>query len=67
MKQKVKDNLFGLIGVAIGAIGGYLYYAHIGCNSGSCPITSTPLMSILWGGAMGGVLLSMFDKKAKKQ
>lgn len=58
----LKDNLLYLIGGAVGAIGGYVYYATIGCSSGSCPITSSPTMSIIWGAVMGGLLLSLFKK-----
>lgn len=45
------------IGLAGGAILGYAYYYFIGCNSGSCPITSNPLSSIGYGMLIGGVLL----------
>lgn len=62
----LKDNLLYLIGGAVGAIGGYVYYATIGCSSGSCPITSSPTMSIIWGAVMGGLLLSLFKKGEKR-
>ncbi len=39
--------------VLIGAILGYLYYHFIGCTSGSCAITSSPLSSTLFGGVLG--------------
>ena len=42
-----------VLGIAIGAAAGFLYYYFIGCSSGSCPITSNPYMSILWGGLLG--------------
>ncbi len=42
-----------LIGVVIGGAGGYLYYYYVGCNSGSCPITSNPWASVLWGAIIG--------------
>jgi hypothetical protein len=41
------------IAVAIGSLAGFLYYYFVGCNSGSCAITSNPYMSMLWGGLMG--------------
>ena len=41
------------LGVAIGAIAGYLYYHFIGCSSGSCAITSNPYTSVLFGAAIG--------------
>jgi phage shock protein E len=51
-----------LIGVMVGAIGGYLYYHFIGCSSGSCAITSNPINSTLYGAVMGGLLLNTFKK-----
>lgn len=41
------------IGIAIGSIGGFLFYYFVGCASGSCPITSSPYASIIWGGLLG--------------
>jgi Family of unknown function (DUF6132) len=51
-----------IIGLMIGAIGGYLYYHYVGCASGTCPITSKPLNSTLYGAVMGGLLLNIFQK-----
>ncbi len=53
------------IGVVIGAIAGYLYYAEIGCLSGTCAITSKPINSTLYGGLMGGLLFNIFIKSPK--
>ena len=55
IKEKLK-KYFGwktLIGVAIGGTAGYLYYYFIGCNSGSCPITSNPWNSVFYGSLLG--------------
>jgi len=54
-----------LLGVVIGALGGYLYWLFIGCSSGSCPITSSPFLSSLWGAVMGGLLFSIFKREEK--
>jgi len=51
-----------LIGIVVGALGGYLYYYFIGCNSGSCVITSKPLNSAIYGAILGGLLFSEFKK-----
>jgi phage shock protein E len=51
------------IGVAVGALVGYIYYATVGCSSGGCAITSSPVNSTLYGSVMGGLLFSTFDKK----
>lgn len=54
------------IGIAVGAIAGYLYYYFVGCASGTCAITSKPFNSTLYGAVMGGLLFNMFIKSPKK-
>lgn len=54
-----------IAGLLVGAIGGYLYYHFVGCHSGTCPITSRPLNSTLYGAMMGGLLFSMFRKETE--
>lgn len=36
-----------------GGVAGFLYYFYVGCESGSCAITSSPYMSIIWGALLG--------------
>lgn len=55
-----------IIGIIVGAIGGYLYYHFIGCANGTCSITSKPLNSTLYGAMMGGLLLNIFQKDKQK-
>jgi phage shock protein E len=43
--------------VGLGALAGYAYYYFIGCTSGTCPITSNPWISTVYGAAMGGLLV----------
>ncbi|MDX9748937.1 MAG: DUF6132 family protein [Paludibacter sp.] len=62
----LKKHYLKLIGIAVGLAGGYLYYHFIGCNSGSCPITSNPWISTLYGGLIGYLLFDLFKPKAKK-
>lgn len=64
--QYIKKQWLILIGAALGAIGGYLYWYFIGCNSGTCPITSSPLNSTLYGVLLGGLTGSMFKRDRKK-
>ncbi len=49
-----------LLGIIIGAIGGYVYWRYVGCTTGTCLITSSPVASSLWGAAIGGLLFSAF-------
>ena len=41
-----------IIGAAIGGVLGFLYYKLVGCSTGTCPITSKPLNSIMYGAVM---------------
>ena len=59
----ILKHILTLIGIVLGAIAGYLYYHYVGCDSGSCAITSKPLNSILYGAVMGGLFLNMFQKE----
>ncbi len=45
-----------ILGIIIGGAMGFLYYKFIGCRTGSCPITSSPLSSILFGAIFGGLI-----------
>lgn len=45
-----------IIGIVIGSSAGYLYYYFVGCATGTCPITSNPYMSVLYGAVMGGLI-----------
>ena len=42
-----------LIGALFGAVLGILYWEFIGCNGGSCPLTSSPTKSIVVFTIMG--------------
>ncbi|MDX1941337.1 MAG: DUF6132 family protein [Saprospiraceae bacterium] len=56
-----------LIGIALGAIGGWAYWYYVGCMSGTCMITSKPLNSTLYGALLGMLLLSIFKKEKKSE
>jgi len=49
-----------IIGVGLGAVGGFLYYRFVGCSTGTCPITSNPVSSIIYG-ALVGYLVTGFS------
>lgn len=72
-KISIKEKFFKifppitLIGLVVGAIGGFFYYTEIGCASGTCPLTSNPYMSVLWGAVMGYLIADMFRKKPKAE
>lgn len=54
-----------LLGITVGAIGGYIYYYYVGCASGGCPITSKPLNSMAYGALMGALLFTSIKKENK--
>ena len=66
LKNFLSKYKLTLIGIIVGAIGGYLYYYFVGCTSGTCAITSKPVNSTLYGALMGGLLLNIFKKENKK-
>lgn len=66
MKKFAKKHVLAIIGIVIGAIGGYLYWNFVGCNSGTCSITSSPVNSTLYGSIMGGLFFSLFKKNQNK-
>lgn len=45
------------IGIIVGGVIGYLYYYFVGCSTGNCPLTSSPVNSVLVGMLLGGVLM----------
>ena len=64
--QFIKHYWLIAAGSLVGVAGGYLYWQQIGCVTGTCPITSSPVNSSLYGAMMGGLLFSIL-KKDKKQ
>ena len=64
---KVLFPLLSIIGLFIGALGGYIYYLKVGCVDGTCAITSNPWRSTLYGALMGYLLFDMFKKRKPKE
>ena len=67
-KQKFnwKSLWIPALGIVLGAIGGYIYYIRIGCEGGTCAITSNPALTMLWGAILGFLVFDMFRKKPSK-
>jgi hypothetical protein len=53
MEAFIRKHLYLILFSAAGAIGGFLYWKFIGCQSGTCPIKSVWYLSTLWGLAFG--------------
>lgn len=54
-----------ILSIIAGGVLGWIYYHFVGCASGSCPITSNPVISIIFGAAFFGLLLPDIIKKKK--
>jgi hypothetical protein len=70
MKNILKKYGLYILFAIIGAFSGYLYWYHIGCKSGTCPITSHWYTTSLYGALLGylsGDLLMGFLKKIRNR
>lgn len=52
-KEIFKSKRLQIIFLLIGAVGGFLYWRFVGCNSGTCVIKSVWYWTTLWGAAVG--------------
>jgi hypothetical protein len=66
MKKWLLNNKLTLIGAVLGAVGGYLYYYFVGCASGTCGITSSPVNSTLYFAVLGGLIVNLIKPETKK-
>jgi hypothetical protein len=67
MKKFIKNHKWSLLFIIPGSIAGLLYWNYIGCNSGSCPITSIWYNSTVYGAILGFALGSIIDDQKKKK
>ena len=51
-----------VVGVVLGALGGFAYYRFVGCASGTCPITSNPYISTVYGALIGVFASGAFSR-----
>ncbi len=53
IKITIKDKKIQIVFALAGALGGFLYWKYVGCESGTCPIKSVWYWSTLWGTVVG--------------
>jgi hypothetical protein len=66
MKNAIERNKVIIGGGILGAIGGWCFWYFVGCASGSCAITSSPVNSALYGALLGGLFANLFKKEKKE-
>lgn len=49
-----------IIGALLGGGLGFAYYKFVGCSSGTCPLTSNPWISSIYGAVLGGLIANSF-------
>ncbi len=62
MKERILYNKVYIFGAIAGAFAGFLYWKLIGCNSGTCAITSNPYRSTLYFAFMGSLVGGLFKQ-----
>jgi len=65
LKKFLSRHWLKLVGVLLGSIGGFAYFYFVGCKSGTCPISSNPYISIVYGAVLGYLFFDMFKVKSK--
>jgi len=49
-----------LIDAVAGAVLGFGWYRLVGCSTGTCPLTSNPVVSTLYGMTVGALMAGSF-------
>ena len=49
-----------IIGVVMGGGLGFAYYKFVGCSTGTCPLTSNPFLSSIYGSIVGALVAGSF-------
>lgn len=67
MTNWILKNKLYLIGAAVGALAGFLYWKYVGCLTGTCAITSNPVRSTIYFAVLGALFFSLFKKERKQK
>ncbi len=66
MKNWMIKNKLYPIGALVGGFAGFLYWKYVGCLTGTCAITSSPINSTLYFAFFGAILFGLFKKQTKE-
>jgi hypothetical protein len=59
LSGKIRPMLMRIaIGIVVGGGLGFAFYKFVGCSTGTCPLTSNPFLSTLYGCAVGALVAS---------
>ncbi len=67
MKAWINKKRIAMLISVIGAIVGYCYWYFVGCESGTCAITSVWYRTTIYGSIMGWLVGDMITDKLKKR
>lgn len=63
MKDRLKKHRRSILFAVGGVLAGLVYYLLAGCPTGSCPISSSPVTSMLYMGVIGWLLSGIWGKE----
>ena len=63
MKKNIKKWGKPILFTVGGALAGLAYYYFVGCSSGTCPLTSHPLVTMFYMGLVGWLLSGIFGRE----
>ena len=66
MKKRIIKNKLYFIGASTGVLAGFFYWKYVGCSTGTCSITSSPVNSSIYFAVFGAVLFGIFKKNTKE-
>ena len=45
-----------VVGALVGGGLGFAFYKFVGCSTGTCPLTSNPIISTIYGAVLGALV-----------
>lgn len=67
MKDWILKHKKNFIVTLVGAVSGLAYWYYVGCESGTCAITSVWWRTTIYGAVMGWLVSDMLFKQTKKE